>query len=102
MKTVPWDWQSRICLDIIHPCKVGDMLTYSECRNLLHSYINPQGYFPLMKIHIDPIKEYLAFLVKEGTLRHTHDGKYEKLKPLNFYSTLEKAIQGDMNLMEKL
>ncbi|HLR72103.1 MAG TPA: competence protein CoiA family protein, partial [Pseudogracilibacillus sp.] len=85
MKTPPWDWQSRICLDIIHPCGIGDTLTYKECRHLLYRYIHQPDYFPLMKIYIDPIKEYLNILVKEGTLQYIHEGKYKKRKHFSFY-----------------
>lgn len=102
MKCALWDWQSRICLDIIHQRSVGDAFTYTDCWNLLRFKMDKPHYYPLIKTDDNPIKEYLNFLIKEGTLQQINGDRYQIIKQVYFYSTLEKAIKGDELLMDRL
>ncbi|HLQ72084.1 MAG TPA: hypothetical protein VK142_09805, partial [Bacillota bacterium] len=97
-----WDWQSRICLDIIHPYAIGDEFSYTDCKQLLNRNMGRASYYPLMKMEIDPIQEYLDFLVKEGTIRQISDLRYKKVKHISFYSTLDRSMEGDRLLMDAL
>lgn len=101
MKIPLWDWQSRICLDIIHQRKIGGVLSDGECKQLLMLDMIKSSHYPMLNTHADPIKEYLNLLVKEGTLLRVN-GQYRKVKQLSFYSTLEDAIRGDRLLMDRL
>jgi len=53
-------------------------------------------------MEIDPIQEYLDFLVKEGTIRQISDLRYKKVKHISFYSTLDRSMEGDRLLMDAL
>lgn len=102
MKTAMWDWQSRICLDIIHPRALGEMFTEQDCNRLLDRFIDKTSNFPLIKPHTNPITAYLDFLAREGTLERITSHRYKKIRSIHFYTTLEKAIQGDERFMHRL
>lgn len=102
MKTSTWDWQSRICLDIIHPLAIGDMFTAQDCSRLLNRFIDKANNYPLIRPHANPITTYLNFLDKEGTLEQIAPHMYKKIRPIQVYATLEKAIKGDGQFMDRL
>src|SRR5699024_11703117 len=55
MKIPLWDWQSRICLDIIHQRKIGGVLSDGECKQLLMLDMIKSSHYPMLNTHADPI-----------------------------------------------
>ncbi|WP_047982377.1 competence protein CoiA [Ornithinibacillus contaminans] len=101
LDTEPWNWQSRICLEIIEPLAIGDSFSLNNCYNLLRKSITRQT-FPLINSSNDPILEYLHLLSLLQILRPTTPNKFIKCKQLVFHATLEDALKGDELLMEYL
>src|SRR5699024_5066829 len=84
MKSSLWDWQSRICLDIIEPLNLGDIFTIDECFYLLQNHIHKQGTFPLIKSFVHPIQQYLTILDRLQLIQQVTPTHYKKITPLHF------------------
>src|SRR5690625_7501564 len=102
MKSSLWDWQSRLCLDIIESLHIGQSFTLQQCIYLLQNHRHAIREYPLIQSTVCPIQEYLNCLVhlliiKETTLNH-----YKKLKSLTHYTPIEEAIEGDKLLFDKI
>lgn len=102
MKSSLWDWQSRLCLDIIESLHIGQSFTLQQCIYLLQNHRHAIREYPLIQSTVCPIQEYLNWLVhlriiKETTLHH-----YKKLKSLTHYKHIEEAIEGDKLLFDKI
>lgn len=102
MKTALWDWQSRIWMDIIQPLEIGDVFSYTKCSHLLRRFTDRSSHYPLIKPRVNPIKNYLNFLVQEGTLQEIGSHHFKKRRDIPFYTTLEKAVLGDERFIDKL
>ncbi|HLR52686.1 MAG TPA: competence protein CoiA family protein [Candidatus Avamphibacillus sp.] len=102
MKTSLWDWQSRICLDIIEPLDLGDVFTLDECFYLLQNHTHRKENFPLLNAFIHPIQQYLITLVQLQIIQQVSPTHYKKISPLHFFKNIEEAMKEDVQLMIKL
>ncbi len=102
MKTPPWDWQSRICLDIIHPLTVGSTFHYKSCTHILRSQMHKPSFFPLIKSAANPITQYLQMLEQLHIIHKQSPTTFRKQMPIHFYEHLEEAMDGDERLMRQL
>ncbi|GAA0593262.1 competence protein CoiA [Virgibacillus siamensis] len=102
MKTPPWDWQSRICLDIIEPAATGAAITVAKCKRLLRSHLIRPEYFSLLTSVENPISQYLQLLVKLQVITQNSTHIFTKKNPLPFHKHVEEALLGDEQLMERL
>ncbi|RYG72112.1 hypothetical protein EU245_11525 [Lentibacillus lipolyticus] len=102
MKTPPWDWQSRLCLDIIAPLGSGDSFHYNACTHLLRNHLHPSSLFPLLSKPENPITAYLKQLEHLQMIRKTSASRYTKKRPFSFYEHVEDAVDGDDLLMVQL
>lgn len=95
MKNSLWDWQSKICLEIIQPLPISGTFTAASCKRLLRKSILPPDRFPLLRVRMSPIEQYLRHLGSLGIIRELSAGKYQKLKPLRIHQTIEEALAAD-------
>jgi competence protein CoiA len=102
MKTPPWNWQSRLVLDIIDPLPVDSAFTLQKVNHLLRSHYYPADSFPLIHTDNSPVGEYLRFLSCLNIIQQTPAGNYIKTKPLHKPETIEQAINEDRNLLHFL
>lgn len=103
MKTSPWDWQSRLCLDIIDPLQVGSTFNVNRCNHLLKNHMHPQGYFPLIQYtHHHPILQYFHHLEKLSIIKKKSAHHFIKVGQFSFYNHIEEAIKGDDQTINKL
>lgn len=102
MKTSLWDWQSRICLDIIDSLHFGQSFSIQRCLHLLQNHLHSTRRFPLIHSSHRPIQEYLNWLVRFGIIEQITLSHYKKLKSLHHYKHVDEAIKGDKELMGKL
>ena len=102
MKTSSWDWQSRLCIEIILPLKVGQTFTVSRCERLLASHLLPASSYPLLVKMPSPIIQYLDLLALLGLVRCISEGTYEKVSSLHFHKSAEEAFLSDECAMMKL
>lgn len=99
MKSSPWDWQSRICLDIIHPLKINDTFSINRCFQLLQSHLHSEHEFPLISFSLHPIEYYLHWLIKLAIIKKVSATSYKKISEFKFYNHIEKAIDADKELI---
>lgn len=102
MKSSPWDWQSRLCLDIIDPLPKGNRFTLTTCHNYLKDHIYHPSYFPLMQSSDHPIQQYLQSLEKINVIKRESTDHFVKIGHLPFYNHVEQAMIGDEQIMNKL
>lgn len=102
MKSPPWDWQSRICLNLLQPLEVGSIVSFHTIQYQLRKQMKPVSSFPLIQYHDDPIKEYLQILKSLHILSILPNHTYKKIQPISLYSHIEEAITGDKALMKHL
>lgn len=102
MKSPPWDWQSRICLDIIDPIAIGGHFSLKSCEYLLRSHLLYPNHFPLIKLVDSPILGYLQLLERLNIIQQTSVNQFSKINPILFYKNLEAALPGDDKLMNYL
>ncbi|WP_174612802.1 competence protein CoiA [Virgibacillus ihumii] len=102
MKTPPWDWQSRLCLDLIEPAEIGSAIPYANCKRLLQNHLQCKEYFPLLASVANPITQYLQLLEKLQVITLNSARMFTKKNPLHFHKNVEEALQGDKQLIELL
>lgn len=102
MKSPPWDWQSRICMDIIHPLPIGQTFTITNCIKYLRPYLLANDHYPLLHADKHPIKEYLNQLQTLRVIKKVSPQKYKKLKSITFYNHIEEALEGDKLVIQEL
>lgn len=95
-----WDWQSRICLEIIAPTKIGDTFSLNDCIFLLQNYISPNS--PLINGVEDPLLEYLQLLSSLNIISISSKYIFQKCQEIHFYSHVEEALAGDQKLMGEI
>src|SRR5699024_5937875 len=98
MKTQPWDWQSRLCLEIIYPLAAGETFSLQQCMHLLRHHFRDSTSFPLIKSAANPIHQYLQLLQQLGIIRETSPNYFTKENPIKFYKHIEAALDGDAQL----
>lgn len=102
MKSPPWDWQSRICLDIIEPASDGVGFSLSRCESLLRSHITRPEYFSLITSLENPISQYLRLLENLQIISQESPQFFIKQNPLHFHKNVEEALRGDEQVVKKL
>ncbi len=58
-KVPPWNWQSRLYLQIIYTLKINQTFSYNDCLTVLQRYIIPHTHYPLIETNTNPLKNYL-------------------------------------------
>ncbi|OZU90621.1 hypothetical protein CIL03_05645 [Virgibacillus indicus] len=102
MKTPGWNWQSRLCLDVIDKLSAGSSFSLKTCEYHLRKQIHNPQYFPLILSAENPIENYLRQLCQLGIIEQLSDHTYQKQKNLTFYNSIEEALKGDDQLMNAL
>jgi len=102
MKTPPWNWQSRLVLDIIDPLPVGRPVSLQKVNHLLHAHHYPADSFPLIHSGISPVSEYLHFLSRLNIIKQTPAGNFIKTISIQKPKTIEQAIKEDKHLLHAL
>ncbi|ALX48634.1 competence protein CoiA [Lentibacillus amyloliquefaciens] len=102
MKTQPWDWQSRLCVEVIGHMSPNETFSVKRCQHLFRRHIRPTHAFPLIKSSVNPIYEYLQLLEELQVIRETSPNHFTKENPLKFYKHIEAALEGDKLLMIEL
>lgn len=101
MKSPPWDWQSRIYLNLIHPKAIGATVTLDQCMRLLRRHLHNVDYFPLINKSVNaPIEEYLSTLCMLNILEHAGVNKYIIKNKAQLHGHIESAIKADRNLVD--
>jgi len=102
MKIPLWNWQSKICLEIIDSLPIGHPFNTEMCRRILRRKMLNTKLFPLIGLHHDPIDEYLNTLESLNILKRVSSTSYQKIQSFQFYKNVEDAISGDTRLLQQL
>lgn len=102
MKTPPWDWQSRICLELLDPLPIGGHISVARCVYLMDGHIAHSADFPLIHTNAHPIYQYLLLLTQLRILKQSSPHHFTKQQNLFFYKNVEDAVKGDMILLQRL
>ncbi|WP_068676499.1 competence protein CoiA [Oceanobacillus sp. Castelsardo] len=102
MKSPPWDWQSRICINLLQPLEIGSTISFHSIQYQLRKQMRFPSFHPLIQYHDDPIKEYLEILEKLNILSILPNYTYKMNQAISLYSHIEDAINGDKVLMKQL
>ncbi|MEN1967222.1 competence protein CoiA family protein [Lentibacillus sp. N15] len=97
-----WNWQSRICLELLEPLPIGGHISHVTCMHLLRQHIISSADLPLTHSGSDPIQQYLLLLTQFHLLKQESLGHFTKQSHLKFYSNVEEAMKGDKMLLDVL
>lgn len=102
MKSALWDWQSRLCLEVLAPLPLGRQFTVKKCTHLLRNHSDYSTNFSLIKPIANPLHHYLQMLDKLGFVRQESSQHFTKVNPIYFYQNVEDALAGDEEIMNQL
>jgi len=102
MKTPLWDWQSRFCLDIVHPAPVNAAIPLSFCQNYFRRVMKPLNNFPLIKHLPEPMFAYLKLLESFNIVKQIDNYTFIKTKQLKFPNHVEQAVEMDQQLLHEM
>src|SRR5690625_2196572 len=102
MKSSPWDWQSRLLLEIIQPLRNGETFMLQKCFSLLRNHLYAKQDFPLYSYQEHPIVQYLRLLEKVQVIKRLSSNKFVKLKSIENNKNIKEAINNDKLLMNTL
>lgn len=102
MKSPPWDWQSRICMNLLQPLEIGSIISFHSIQYQLRKQMKPTSSYPLIQYQDDPIKEYLQILEKLNILSILPNHTYKMNQQLSLYTHVEEAVNGDKALIKQL
>ncbi|HLR60135.1 MAG TPA: competence protein CoiA family protein [Pseudogracilibacillus sp.] len=101
-KVPPWNWQSRVYLQIIYPLKINKTFSYNDCLSVLLKYKLPQSHYPLINTRTNPLKNYLTLLTHLKVIKPLPNYKYKILKKVTLNNNLNKSIIADDDIINQL
>jgi|SRR5690625_1793866 len=102
MKTPPWNWQSRLCIDVLAPLPVGKNISVKKCTLYLRHHFHHPKSFPLIQGIEHPIQQYFQLLEKVNILKAVSPRYYQKINPIVFPAHIEEALRQDEYIMNDL
>lgn len=102
MKRPLWEWQSRLCLDILYQKKIGSLFRLQTCMHRLKHDTNSANYFPLISPQLHPVSEYLQILTQLRIIEAVAHGTYKILTPISLHRSLDESLAKDSQLMDQL
>lgn len=102
MKSPPWDWQSRLVIDLLDPLPLQDHFSLKECRQLLQYHLHDRNLFPLINSPNCPIQQYLFLLEKLNVIKEQSSNNFIKKKPVHPHRNIENALISDKMVINRL
>lgn len=99
MRSPLWNWQSRLCLEVIDPLPIGSPFTLQKCHRLFR-YQTQQ--FSLLNEMEDPIYQYLLLLQKLQIIEEIDPNLFKKVGEISFHKNIEHSLKEDARLMNQL
>ncbi|WP_430787665.1 competence protein CoiA [Virgibacillus flavescens] len=99
MKLPLYNWQSRLCIDLLIPLKIGARFSIKDCERLLR--YKPQQSI-LLKGTDHPILSYLLILKEIGVIDQYQTTVFVKMKEIVFHKNIEESVKADARLMNQL
>ncbi|WP_077623050.1 competence protein CoiA [Sediminibacillus massiliensis] len=102
MKSVPWIWQSRLCLDFLHSLPPFKATSLSVLFEKMDNHFITDASFPLITAPPDPLKEYLQLLEYLGFVTFVSNTEFMRINPINFPENVEEGLREDDLIIKKL
>ncbi|WP_176555738.1 competence protein CoiA [Virgibacillus ndiopensis] len=102
MRSAPWDWQSRLLIDVVNPLPIGGQFSIATCKHILRNQLISPNYFPLIKSNANPIQEYLKLLTQLCVIKQFAAQQFIKLKEITFHKNVEEALEADEKIINAL
>lgn len=102
MRSPLWEWQSRLCLDILNRTSTGSLISLSFVKKYFNHSLIPSRLFPLINQLPHPIDEYFNRLQLLNLLHQKDPNTFVKIKELKFHTHVEQAIVADQRIIENL
>ncbi|WP_449366761.1 competence protein CoiA [Virgibacillus xinjiangensis] len=102
MTSPPWDWQSRLLIDLLTPLPLGQKISLHRSEQLLRKSINSPKYYPLIKEPGNPVREYFKLLVDCGYLHPIGHKLFQKVRDVEYHQHIEQSTAADDELMDYL
>lgn len=102
MKSPLWDWQTRLCLDVLDPLPIGRQFTLNHCEQRLRNQLHQHNYFPLVRSTENPIIQYLHLLKVLKYIEESSPYTYTKINAITHHCHIEESILGDERILEEL
>ncbi|WP_106497977.1 competence protein CoiA [Lentibacillus sp. Marseille-P4043] len=102
MRVPLWDWQSRLCLDLLNPLPIGGHISLQTCYHFLRNQMIPLSNFPLIKADNNPIQHYLLLLAQLNILKQKSSQHFIKQTNFQFHQSIEAALEEDKNIINQL
>lgn len=100
MSVPPWNWQSRLVIDFLHPLQIGGMFSVEQVNQFLRRYQDLEDYL-LLSNEGSPIQEYLSQLSQLKIIQPYAENKYIKCRSVQFYNNIEESLKGDDELLQR-
>ncbi|ASK60797.1 hypothetical protein CFK37_00530 [Virgibacillus phasianinus] len=101
MKTPLWNWQSRLCLELLLPLPIGAVFSLDRCYRILH--YQPQHHlFSLIRGMDNPVHNYLMLLKKLGIIEELDTNIFQKVQDIHLHKNIEASLEGDARIMNQL
>src|SRR5699024_7438767 len=94
-----WNWQSRICIDLIDFIPVGGHFSINHCNQILRGHWSYQTNHPLMQTNETAIRQYLLLLEKLQIIKQVTSHQFVKVNSIKFHKHIEDALESDRMLM---
>lgn len=101
MKTSPWNWQSRICLNILCKREVGSLFTVQECYQVVREHLYPPKQFPLTNSLNHPIQQYITHLIDLKYVERISQSTYRILRKIKTPNHIEEALKEDEYIIKQ-
>jgi len=98
-KSPPWQWQSHLIIDLIHPLQIGETFTLKMAKKILRNKMHDLSKITSLEYVVDPVVEYLEYLKMIHIIVEIKRNFYMKNRSVRFYKNIEEAMVGDKMLM---
>lgn len=102
MKSAPWNWQSRLCLDMIEPMELGHVFSLKNVFQFLRSHIHSQHNYPLASKQPHPILNYLHLLERLDIIRAQSHNLFMKQGTITQHNHIEQSLYKDQEILKTL
>lgn len=102
MNSPTWNWQSRLCIELLSPLPVDSRFSIHDCKHLLRKHLYHPRAFPLIASTEHPVDNYLQLLARLNIIKQQSPDHYQKINPIPFHKNVEASLIGDDNVINQL
>lgn len=93
-----WHWQSKLVINLLHPLRIGAIVSTEICCRSIERYMDKQ----FIQQTYELIEQYFAHLVKAKLFVEKNSGQWQKTRNFRFHRYIEDSLRADRMLMNFL